>query len=191
MIYVRYTLVDAVTKVPCTQAPMTNGPVHPDGITPTFGIEDSFGPNPQFYGVTEDREAVKDWMDELTDEEFFQAFKAELSARARRKRKQVEQGGIEFGETALRTDIESQNRIAGLVTSLQTMPDLQEVDFEAQPGKWVKLTREEAMAIGVAVSTHVQSTFTWNRTMHDKIEAITSLEDALPVVVEIASYTGK
>lgn len=191
MFYVRYTLVDAVTKIPCTEAPMKNGPTHPDSIAPTFGLEDTYGPEPQFYGITEDKQAIKYWMQEVTEEEFYQIFKIELEQRARKKRKQVEQGGITVGETFIRTDIDSQNRVASLVTSIQAMPDLQEIDFECVPGQWVKLTRESALAVGIAVSSHVQSTFTWNHQVHEKIQAITNLDEALPVVVEIAEYNGK
>lgn len=191
MFYVRYTFVDAVTKIPCTQAPCKNGPTHPDGITPTFVLEETFGPTPQFYGITEDKSAILDWMTEVTEGEFFQIFKNELELRARKKRKQVEQGGITVGETFVRTDIDSQNRVASLVTSLQTMPELQEIDFESVPGTWVTLTREAGYAVGAAVSTHVQSTFSWNRQIHEKIQAIATLDDALPVVIEIAEYSAK
>ena len=188
MKYVRYTLVDVVTQVPGTQAPMSNGPAHPTGIVPTFGVEDSYGPAPEFYGITEDEAAIKDWMSEVTEEEFYQIFKTELRERARKKRKAVEQDGIKVGETSIRTDIDSQNRIAGLVTSLQSMPDLNQIDFECQPGQWVTLGRDEALAIGRAVSTHVQATFSWCKQLHDKVNAIQTLDDALPVIIEITEY---
>lgn len=188
MQYVRYTLVDVVTQVPCTQEPTKNGPAHPAGITPTFGVEESYGSHPEFYGIAEDADSVKDWMTVLSDEEFYRVFKAELKARARKKRKIVEQGGVKFGEITLRTDIDSQNRVASLVTSLNNMPELTVVDFEANPGQWVQLSREEGLAIGRAVSTHVQSTFSWCKQLHDKVDAIQTLDDALPVVIEIDQY---
>lgn len=59
------------------------------------------------------------------------------------------------------------------------------------PDTWVTLTREADYAVGTAVSTHAQSTFTWNRQIHEKIQAFATLDDALPVVIEIAEYSVK
>ncbi|MCZ4238117.1 hypothetical protein O4H25_14855, partial [Staphylococcus equorum] len=69
---------------------------------------------------------------------------------------------------------------------MNVTPEATQVDFEYAPGQWTVITREEAIAIGQAVFNHVKLCFTWCKDVHAKVDAIATLEDALPVVEEIA-----
>ena len=52
MKYVKYTMVDAATKKPLSEEGARRGPQHPEGITPTIGIEDTYQTGvPTFYGI--------------------------------------------------------------------------------------------------------------------------------------------
>lgn len=189
MKYIQYTLVDNKTEVPVSQAPAKNGPKHPNGITPTFGVEDTYRSGvPTYFGIAEDTFTPADWMREVTEEEFYGQIKSEFRTRARKARKAVEQGGFTLpDETRIRTDIESQNRIASLVTTINNTT-VTEVDFEASPGNWVTLTSPEVIAMGEAVAQHVQSCFTWCRGVHQTIDAATVLDDYLPIIQEINNF---
>jgi len=190
MKYIRYTYIDRKTKEPVSQSPAKNGPLHPEGISPTFAIEDSFQSGiPTFYGIAEDTFEPEDWMYETTEESFYQIMKEEFKDRARKKRKQVEQGGITLADGNLvDTSIDSQNRISGLVASINNDPDLVSIDFEATPGTWTTLTRDQGLSIGVAVSNHIQKCFTWCRGIHEQVDAATVLDDYLPIIQEIQAF---
>lgn len=189
MKYIRYTFVDVKTEIPVSQAPARNGPVHPNGVTPTFAIESTYSSGvPAFYGIAEDDFVPESWMYEMTEEQFYADFRIELKERSRNKRKQVEQGGITVGTTFIQTDIASQNRIANLVTSFQLDPNMSQIDFEQVPGSWSVVTRDQAVAIGQAVAAHVQTSFSWCKQMHEKIDAMVNFDQALEVVTEIQSY---
>ena len=189
MKYIRYTFVDVKTQIPVSQAPAKNGPAHPVGVTPTFAIESTYETGiPAFYGIAEDSFVPESWMYEMTEEQFYADFRIELKERARNKRKQVEQGGITVNSTFVQTDIASQNRIANLVTSLQLDPTMTQIDFEQVPGQWVVITRDQAIALGQAVATHVQTSFSWCKSMHDQIDTMSNFDQALNVVTAIQSF---
>ena len=186
MKYIQFTYVDYATRIPVSKEPAKRGPDIPEGITPTFAVESSFGQAPVLYGIAEDDYEPEDWMSVVAEEDFFTAFKQELKDRARNKRKVLEQGGVTIGEKFIQTSIEDQNRVSNMVAGLNVTPDATQVDFEYAPGQWTVITREEATAIGQAVFNHVQLSFTWCKDVHAKVDAILTLEDALPVVQEIA-----
>lgn len=192
MKYIQYTYVDVKTKQPVSKQPAKRGPVHPDGITPTFAAEKSFSTGvPTFFGIAEDTFTPEDWMVEVSEEDFYNRMKTEFKERSRKKRKQIEQGGIEaLPEIFLKTDIETQNRITSLVASLNNNPKLFKVDFEVSPNNWISLSREEALQIGETLSNHVQGCFSWCKGIHDKIDLIETLEDASPVVQEMRDFKG-
>lgn len=190
MKYIKYTYVDYKTKKPVSQEPARTGPVTPEGISPVFSIESSYSSGiPVFYGTAEDAYTPEDWMQELTQENFYNTLKSELKQRASKKKKSVEKSGITLADgTFIRSDIESQNRLSTLAASVNNNPDIISVDFEYLPGKWVTVTAEEAINIGNAVSSHVQGCFTWCRGIHERIDAITTLEDAVPIIQDINSH---
>lgn len=192
MKYIRYTYVDVKTQAPVSQEPARNGPAHPDGVTPTFAIESSFGPTPAFYGIAEDDFVVKDWMYEMSEEQFFSDFQAELKERVYTKRKQIESSGITVdvpsGPVFVRTDSNSQNRVAALITSFNLDPTMTQVDFESTSDTWVVLQKDEVTTIGKAISQHIQSCFTWAKQMHEQINQMTTLDAALDVVLAINAF---
>lgn len=193
MRYVRFTYVDAKTQTPVTKEPAKNGPDIPHGVVPTFTIESSYGGYPILYGIVEDDTfELQDWMAEITEEDFFSIFKRELKDRARNKRWQVERSGIVVGSSFIRTTIEDQNRISNMVTSLNLVTTMGSIDFEYAPGEWATLTREEGLAIGAAVAEHVQSCFSWCKTVHTLIDelalTVNNLGDVLPILQEIEAY---
>lgn len=192
MKYIKYTYVDVKTKHPVSKQPAKRGPVHPENITPTFAIEKSFNTGvPVFFGIVEDSYTPEDWMTEVSEEDFYSHMKSEFKERSRKKRKQVEQGGLQvLPEVFLKTDIETQNRITSLVASVNSNPKLLKVDFEVSPNNWTSLSREDALQIGETLSSHVQGCFSWCREIHDKIDLIETLEDALLVVQEIRDFKG-
>lgn len=186
MKYIQFTYVDFATRIPVSKEPAKRGPDIPEGITPTFAIESSYGQAPVLYGIAEDEFEPEEWMVEVAEGEFYAAFKQELKERARKKRKMLEQGGVDVGGNIIQTTIEDQNRVSNMVAGLNVTPEATQVDFEYAPGQWTVITREEAIAIGQAVFNHVQLCFTWCKDVHAKVDAIATLEDALPVVEEIA-----
>ena len=192
MKYIRYTFVDVKTQIPVSEAPAKNGPAHPNGVTPTFAIESSYASGvPAFYGIAEDDFEPTAWMYEMSEEQFYSDFRIELKERARNKRKQVEQGGVEFGGGVIATTVADQNRIANLVTTLTLDPEMLSIDFEAQPGQWVVIERDNAFAMGKAVAQHVQSCFSWCKEVHAQIDAMDDFDKTLDVVTAIASFGVK
>jgi len=97
--------------------------------------------------------------------------------RARAERWEAEQCGLEFQGHTICTDEKSQGRVAAMVTTILADPDLASVDFEAQPGEWVTLDRDDALALGKLVSGHVQACFSHCRAMHDQIEGCETVAD--------------
>ena len=161
-------------------------PIFPEGITPTFAVESSFGQAPVLYGIAEDEFEPEEWMAEVAEGDFYAALKQELKERARKKRKMLEQGGVGVGGNTIQTTIEDQNRVSNMVAGLNVTPEATQVDFEYAPGQWAVITRDEAIIIGQAVFNHVQLCFTWCKDVHAKVDSISTLEDVLRVVEEIA-----
>lgn len=186
MKYIQFTYVDYATRIPVSKEHAKRGPDIPEGITPTFAVESSFGQAPVLYGIAEDEFEPEEWMVEMVEGDFYAAFKQELKERARKKRKMLEQGGVEVGGSTIQTTIEDQNRVSNMVAGLNVTPEATQVDFEYAPGQWIVITRDEAIIIGQAVFNHIQLCFTWCKDVHTKVDSIATLEDALPVVEEIA-----
>lgn len=197
MKYIKYTYVDAATKRPVSDEPARRGPMHPEGINPTFALEETFPSGvPTFYGVAEDDYEAPYWMEqsdvygEVDQEEFFTQLKQELNRRSRVKRQSVEVGGIYVGGTYISSSIESQNRIANMVAFLETSPETLEINYQIRPDEWAVISRDQAKAIGVALGQHVQECFNWCKSINDQVAAIETLEDAGVVSRAIASWGG-
>lgn len=103
-------------------------------------------------------------------------FRKKRRDEARQKRWEQETKGIEFNGMFLRTDSVSQNRVSQLVTTVQADNTADNFDFEKQEGEWIVVTRNEALAIGKAVSTHVQKCFSNCKTLHDLISAAETVD---------------
>lgn len=197
MKYIKYTYVDAATKKPVSEEPARRGPMHLEGVTPTFALEETFSSGvPTFYGVAEDSYQLPLWVEqsdvygEADQEEFFSQLKQELNRRSRVKRKAVEEGGIYVGGTYVNSSIESQNRIANMVAFLDSSPETLEINYQVQPGEWVVISRNQAKVIGVALGQHVQECFNWCKSINDQVAAIETLEDAGVVSHVIATWGG-
>lgn len=108
---------------------------------------------------------------------------------ARARRWQAEISGTVAGGIKLRTDERSQGRVAGLATTVMADPDADSVDFEAQPGVWVAVDRDTAIAIGKAVSAHVQACFTNCKSLHEQIQAAQTLDELNGVDID-AGWPG-
>ena len=197
MKYIKYTYVDAATKKPVSEESARRGPMHPEGVTPTFALEETFSSGvPVFYGIADDDYQLPNWMNEetgygeVTHDEFFQLLKIEFNRRSRVKRKAVEVGGIYVGGTYISSSIESQNRIANMVSFLESSPETLEINYQVRPDEWVVISREQAKAIGVALGQHVQDCFNWCKSTNDQVAEIETLEDAGAVSHAIASWGG-
>jgi hypothetical protein len=94
--YVKITYVDSATKIPCTKAPMTNGPSFPSlkGLCGIFGITEdltnisispdgSYETAPIFYGMCEDDADIlaSGFLGEISKEEYEAARETEHLAR--------------------------------------------------------------------------------------------------------------
>lgn len=120
-----------------------------------------------------DAEFIKVFLTEETENNALEVLKTEMKDAARQIRWEVETGGISFNGISLRTDEQSQVRVGNLISTVLADPDSLEFDFESQPGVWVTISRDEAVAIGKAVSHHVQACFTRCKELHNEISNAT------------------
>jgi hypothetical protein len=192
MKHIRYTLVDNKTNNPVSQAPARNGPKHPEGVVPTFDIQSTYASGvPDIYGIAEDDYIPEDWMQEVPEEDFYIIMREEFKSRASARRREVERGGYWINpEMFVRTDEDSQNRLAQLATTINNDPELQSVDFEFVPGQWATIDTDTALMIGRTVSRHVQRCFSWCKEVHESLDAANTLEEILPIVQSISSFVA-
>lgn len=186
MKYLQLTYVDAVTQRPLSEEPAANGPMIPEGIVPLFDIQSSrSNVAPIVYGWAEDEYEVPSFVYEISEETFFSAYKTELKERARQKRKHVEQSGVEVSGQRIGTEIEDQNRVSNMVTTLINDPEMEFIDFEYAPSQWVQIPRTFGLEVGKAVGRHVQSCFSWCKGVHEQIDALTLSLDTLDAMFPI------
>lgn len=190
MRYIGFTYVDAKTREPLTAAPAKNGPDIPDGLTPVFHIEQTFGAAPSVYGVAADDFEPEPWMIEVDEAVFINTFKDELKWRCNNRREAVISGGVSVGGIIFKTDTESQSRIGNVVLGLIMDPNITEIPrFKAASG-WVTLTRDSAIDAGNAVFAHVQRCFEWCGSMHDRIDAeLIDAQSGLALAGEIQLFS--
>lgn len=192
MKYIQFTYVDCATRIPVSKEHAKRGPDIPEGITPTFAVESSFGQVPVLYGIAEDEFEPEEWMVEVTEEEFYTAYKAELKTRARNKRVSVEQGGVELASgIVIQTTLEDQNRVGNLVSALKSDTSLTSVDFEYSPAQWVTFTRTDALNMGKVVVNHVQGSFSWCKDVHERVDLIATIDEASAINDEIQKFGQK
>jgi len=120
-----------------------------------------------------DAEFLKVFITEETENNALKVLKTELKDAVRQIRWEVETSGVSVNGMDLRTDSNSQSRIGNLVTGVLADETSQEFDFESQPGVWTTVSRETAIAIGKAVSKHVQACFTRCKEIHQQIDSAT------------------
>lgn len=193
MKYLQFTYVDALTNKPLTEEPAANGPTIPERIVPLFDIQSSRSNKaPTVYGWAEDEQELPSHVHEIPEEVFFTTYKQELKERARQKRKDVEQSGVEVGGQRIGTEIEDQNRVSNMVTTLINDPEMESIDFEYAPAQWINIPRALGLEIGKAVGRHVQSCFSWCKSVHEQIDALElsldNLESIFPVMDSINTF---
>lgn len=110
--------------------------------------------------------------------------KTDLKAKVSALRWAKETGGVAAGGQVIRSDEVSQAKLNGAVTLINSDPSLTSIDWEAQPGVWVTASREEILALGIAVGRHVQSCFSRARALHEMIAAAASKEELQAIDIE-------
>lgn len=94
MIFLKFTYIDAKTKIPATQSTMPNGPKMPevDGLEFSFAEESNYPTNaPVMYGTCPDASDISKQgvLEVLTESNYSTAMGSELNARKSRDRKRV------------------------------------------------------------------------------------------------------
>lgn len=181
--FIKTTLVDAITGIPCTEAPTRNGHTLPEGVTFIFDIEDSRIPSsqpwstPDVYGTVEGN--VPQHCQEIDEESFWNIFKQEILDRAQKKRKQVELGGIYVGDVFIKTDEDDQNKISRVIERSEDA-GIAEVSFKAASG-FINISIEDLRGIAISIAHHVQDCFSWEASI---VQAVGDLELSLDSVSE-------
>lgn len=89
---------------------------------------------------------------------------------------QVEIGGTEMAGITIRTDPNSQAKVAAAYTMARLDPAYEVPTWEALPGLFVPLSNAQLIAMGEAVRDHVQDTFNRKAVLHAAITALESVE---------------
>lgn len=99
---------------------------------------------------------------------------------------QMEVGGAAFGGGIIRTDWNSQNKIAAAYIMAINDPDYEIPVWEVVPGVFSPLDNATIRALGVTVRDHVQATFNRKAELHPIIAALESIEavDAFDISAE-------
>ena len=118
-----------------------------------------------------------------------EARKEAMRDTARDRRWRAEQRGVELNGLQLRTDERSQQRVTSLVTAIAADEMADNFDFEAQPGQWITVTRAQGIAIGKALSQHVQACFNHCKALHAAIAAAED-DEALGAINLQAGWPG-
>ena len=135
--------------------------------------------------VAEDVEApfLQDKSNTETNSNFEKLVKEQIKDEVRFIRWQKEVSGTSVNGMSLRTDANSQQRVGNLVTNILSDEDATYFDFESENGVWIEVNREMAIAIGKAVSQHVQACFTRCKELHQEIDS-TPLDSLHEVDIE-------
>lgn len=102
---------------------------------------------------------------------------------------QVEIGGTEMAGITIRTDPNSQAKVAAAYTMARLDPSYEVPTWEALPGLFVPLSNAQLIAMGEAVRDHVQDTFNRKAVLHGQIAALESVEavEAFDIAAEWAA----
>lgn len=183
MKYIVFTYVDAVTGIPVTQAPATNGPVFPQlpGLQFVRAQESRYPTlTPRFFGTVDDEAdtGAPSVLEEMTAQSWAAAIAEELKSQATALRWRVMTGGMEVGGVSVGTTIDDQNRITSVVANaaLAGLTDADEVDFKASSG-WVRVTVAQVKAMAGAIGQFVQACYTAERTHHEAIDLLATPQE--------------
>lgn len=126
----------------------------------------------------------------VTDEAIPLAELKAVKLQAVRDRRWVaENAGVTVGQTLIRTDERTQQKITGALEFFRQNEALETIDWEAQPGDFVTLDQSTLAAIGVAIGTHVQTCFTRSKELSEAIAAAANAE-ALAAIDIDADWPG-
>lgn len=89
---------------------------------------------------------------------------------------QQEVGGAPFAGVTIRTDWNSQAKVAAAYTMAKLDPDYSIPTWEVVPGVFMPLDNATIVAMGEAVRDHVQETFNRKAVLHGQIAALESIE---------------
>lgn len=85
-------------------------------------------------------------------------------------------GGFDLAGMTIRTDANSQAKVAAAYTLAKLDPEYMVPVWEAVPGNFVSLSNAQLIAIGDAVRDHVQDTFNHKAVLHGQIAALETIE---------------
>lgn len=184
MKYIVFTYVDAVTGIPVTQAPATNGPVFPQlpGLQFVRAQESRYPTlTPRFFGTVDDEAdtSTQGVLEEMTAQSWAAAIAEELKAQATALRWRVMTRGMTLaGGMAVGTAIDDQNRITSVVANvaLAGLADQDEVDFKSASG-WVRISIAQVKQIAGAIGQFVQACYTAERAHHEAIDLLTTAQE--------------
>lgn len=97
--------------------------------------------------------------------------RAAMLQAVRDRRWTAETGGVTVAGAPIRTDEKSQAKLAGAVALFDLDPEMDSLEWEAQPGVFVTLTEAQIKGIGVAVGAHVQACFARSKVLTLAIQA--------------------
>lgn len=81
--------------------------------------------------------------------------------------------------TAIKTDRESQSLLTGAAFYVSMNPEVL-IDWKAD-GKWVKLNKDQLLAIADVVRQHVQNCFSKEKILAERINSCSSIEDVMNI----------
>lgn len=102
-------------------------------------------------------------------------YKEKVLSEIRNIRYNKEVGGILFNNSIpIRTDEKSQSKLQGAIALFNLDPNLASVEWEAVPGTFATLTKQNMVDIGVAVGAHIQACFSRSKALTLAVQACTT-----------------
>lgn len=194
--YIRYTQVDAQTRIPVTECPAFNGPDSPavEGLEFGFALESQYPtPYPVFYGTCPDDAdiGIPGVHGEVTEQEYNDALQQELADRfARRKRElqdvvtgmrdQREASGFAYLGKVLDSDPRSVLRINTLAMTAQAALAAEqpfEIEWTCQDNSTLALDALSAIGMPTALAMWANTLHQHARGLKDLIAAAETGED--------------
>lgn len=184
MIYIEYTLVDHVTRVPINEEDSLHGPCYPsEDITFLFAKESKYPTNnPEMFGSVEDSRSMGESgiVRQISKETFLSLFKQELKQRATLRRKAYVNSGVVLKDSSRFDSSKSaQDGLASVISTMSLDKTIKSVDFESY--SWIKLTLSEAKDILKSINKQTQQAFSWCCKMHQEVDKCKTIEECLLV----------
>jgi len=111
----------------------------------------------------------------------------------RRIRKLKEEQGVDwtYGDESyrLRTDQDTQAKVANVLSAMSLDPELTAVDWEIQPGVWLTMTTTDVQEMAKEITRHVQAIFSRSKTFEEQLQAAEGIQ-GIRQVLEAAEAPG-